>query len=159
MFKFKEYRFRYYNIRLILFALALAVIGVLFVRSATLNTGTDTFYKQIFGIVVGMVCMIFVSLVDYHWVLQLYWPLYAVNIAMLLATKFMGTSGGGAQRWLVLPVIGNIQPSEFSKILLICFFAMFFYRHRERIILESTRAKKQSVSRQDVRQHPVLTVI
>lgn len=133
MFRFKEYRFRYYNIRLILFALALAVIGVLFVRSATLNTGTDTFYKQIFGIVVGMVCMIFVSLVDYHWVLQLYWPLYAVNIAMLLATKFMGTSGGGAQRWLVLPVIGNIQPSEFSKILLICFFAMFFYRHRERI--------------------------
>ena len=53
---------------------------------------------------------------------------------MLLATKFMGNlSGFGAHRWLVLPVIGQIQPSEFSKIMLICFFAMFFYKHRENI--------------------------
>ncbi len=135
MFKFKEYRFRYYNLRLILFSMALAVAGILFVRSATINTGADTFYKQIFGVVLGFACMIFVSLVDYHWILQLYWPLYAVNIALLLATKFLGVGGEstGAQRWLELPLIGQIQPSEFSKILLICFFAMFFYRHRERI--------------------------
>ena len=133
MFKFKEYRFRYYNIRLILFILSLAVIGVLFVKSATIGTGNDTYNKQIFGVVLGFACMLFVSIVDYHWVLMLYWPLYAVNIAILLATKFMGTSGGGAQRWLVLPVIGNIQPSEFSKILMICFFATFFYKHREKI--------------------------
>ena len=39
MFKFKEYRFRYYNLRLILFSMALAVAGILFVRSATINTG------------------------------------------------------------------------------------------------------------------------
>lgn len=133
MFKFKEYRFRYYNIRLLLFALVLAVIGILFVKSATINTGTATYNKQIFGVVLGIICMLVVSLIDYHWILQLYWPIYAVNIAMLLATKFMGSSGGGAQRWLVLPVIGQIQPSEFSKIMMILFFAMFFYKHREKI--------------------------
>ena len=138
MFKFKEYRFRYYNLRLILFSMALAVAGILFVRSATINTGADTFYKQIFGVVLGFACMIFVSLVDYHWILQLYWPLYAVNIALLLATKFLGVGGEstGAQRWLELPLIGQIQPSEFSKILLICFFAMFSadFQHRFRRI-------------------------
>lgn len=133
MFKFKEYRFRYYNIRLLLFALVLAVMGILFVKSATINTGASTYNKQIFGVALGIICMIVVSLIDYHWILQLYWPIYAVNIAMLLATKFMGSSGGGAQRWLVLPVIGNIQPSEFSKIMMILFFAMFFYKHREKI--------------------------
>ncbi len=143
MFKFKEYHFRYYNIRLILFVLALSVIGILFVKSASIGTGTATYYKQIFGVAVGIFCMIFISLVDYHWILLLYWPIYAVNIAMLLATKFMGSvSGVGAQRWLNLPVIGQIQPSEFSKIMLICFFAMFFYKHREtistvRIVLSS----------------------
>ena len=134
MFKFKDYRFRYFNIRMILLILSLAVIGILFVRSATIGTGTDTFNKQIFGVVLGVACMLFVAMVDYHWVLSMYWLLYLVNIGILLATKFMGISGNsGAQRWLVLPGIGQIQPSEFSKILMICFFAMFFYKHREKI--------------------------
>ena len=134
MFKFKDYRFRYFNIRMILLILSLAVIGILFVRSATIGTGSDTFNKQIFGVVLGAACMLFVAMVDYHWVLSMYWLLYVVNIGILLATKFMGISGNsGAQRWLVLPGIGQIQPSEFSKILMICFFAMFFYRHREKI--------------------------
>ena len=134
MFKFKDYRFRYFNIRMILLILSLAVIGILFVRSATIGTGSDTFNKQIFGVVLGVACMLFVAMVDYHWVLSMYWLLYVVNIGILLATKFMGISGNsGAQRWLVLPGIGQIQPSEFSKILMICFFAMFFYKHREKI--------------------------
>ena len=134
MFKFKEYHFRYYNIRLILLVLALSAVGIIFVKSATIGTGTGSYYKQIFGVAVGLFCMFFVSFVDYHWILMLYWPVYAVNIAMLLATKFMGESSGvGAQRWLNLPVIGQIQPSEFSKIMMICFFAMFFYKHRENI--------------------------
>lgn len=134
MFKFKDYRFRYFNIRMILLILSLAVIGILFVRSATIGTGSDTFNKQIFGVVLGTACMLFVAMVDYHWVLSMYWLLYVVNIGILLATKFMGISGNsGAQRWLVLPGIGQIQPSEFSKILMICFFAMFFYKHREKI--------------------------
>ena len=134
MFKFKDYRFSYFNIRMILLILSLAVIGILFVRSATIGTGSDTFNKQIFGVVLGAACMLFVAMVDYHWVLSMYWLLYVVNIGILLATKFMGISGNsGAQRWLVLPGIGQIQPSEFSKILMICFFAMFFYKHREKI--------------------------
>ena len=134
MFKFKDYRFRYFNIRMILLILSLAVIGILFVRSATIGTGSDTFNKQIFGVVLGTACMLFVAMVDYHWVLSMYWLLYVVNIGILLATKFMGLSGNsGAQRWLVLPGIGQIQPSELSKILMICFFAMFFYKHREKI--------------------------
>ena len=134
MFKFKDYRFRYFNIRMILLILSLAVIGILFVRSATIGTGSDTFNKQIFGVVLGAACMLFVAMVDYHWVLSMYWLLYVVNIGILLATKFMGISGNsGAQRWLVLPGIGQIHPSEFSKILMICFFAMFFYKHREKI--------------------------
>ena len=66
MFKFKDYRFRYFNIRMILLILSLAVIGILFVRSATIGTGTDTFNKQIFGVVLGVACMLFVAMVDYH---------------------------------------------------------------------------------------------
>ena len=60
MFKFKEYHFRYYNIRLILLVLALSAVGIIFVKSATIGTGTGSYYKQIFGVAVGLFCMFFV---------------------------------------------------------------------------------------------------
>ena len=72
MFKFKEYHVRYYNIRLILFVLALSAVGIIFVKSATIATGTSSYYKQIFGVAVGLFCMFFVSVIDYHWILLLY---------------------------------------------------------------------------------------
>lgn len=134
MFKFKDYRVRYYNFRIILFALILSVIGILFVRSATINSGNSTYLKQIFGVTAGVVTMIFVSLVDYHWIMRFYWVLYIINIGMLVATRLLGSSGGwGATRWLVLPVIGTVQPSELSKILIIIFFATLFEKHEDKI--------------------------
>ncbi|HIT42005.1 MAG TPA: FtsW/RodA/SpoVE family cell cycle protein, partial [Candidatus Caccovicinus merdipullorum] len=44
-----------------------------------------------------------------------------------------GVVRGGATRWVVLPVIGQLQPSEFTKIGLIIFFAWFFDKYQEQI--------------------------
>ena len=132
MFKLKEYHFRYFNIRLVLYVVVLALLGTLFVKSATISSGISTYNKQVFGVILGICIMLFIMFVDYHWVLKLYWIIYFVNLALLLATSFMGT-GDGAQRWLVLPLIGQIQPSEFSKILMILFFAKFFEKHKDTI--------------------------
>lgn len=133
MFKFKDYRFRYYNVRLILLTLVLSIIGIMFVRSATLHSVDDTFAKQIFGVVVGLITMVIISMIDYHWVMKFYWLIYLATIGLLVATMFLGISGGGAQRWIVLPGIGTIQPSEFAKVFLIIFFATFFQHHQEKI--------------------------
>ena len=73
MFKFNLYRFRYYNLRLVLFVGILCASGILFIRSATINSGASTANKQLLGIVLGVVMMIFISLVDYHWILKLSW--------------------------------------------------------------------------------------
>ena len=64
MFNFKEYRLRYFNFRLVLYVLLLAAAGVIFIKSATMNSADDAVRKQIMGIAVGSVCMLFVALVD-----------------------------------------------------------------------------------------------
>lgn len=49
---------------------------------------------------------------------QYYKPLYIMNLLILLAVMFVGTSALGAQRWIQLGPI-TIQPSEFSKLIMI----------------------------------------
>lgn len=133
MFKFKEYKLRYFDFRLMLYVLLLAFAGVIFIKSATMNTEGDSVTKQIMGIGIGTVCMLFLTMVDYHFWLKL-WPIvYAVCIALLAAVLVMGWSNKEATRWIQLPVIGSVQPSEFTKIGLIITLSGYFYRFRNRI--------------------------
>ena len=134
MFKFNLYRFRYYNLRLVLFVGILCASGILFIRSATINSGASTANKQLLGIVLGVVMMIFISLVDYHWILKLSWLWYLLGIGLLVLVLIIGTSGNwGASRWIAVPGIGTIQPSELYKIIMILFFAYYFESWAERI--------------------------
>lgn len=89
--------------------------------------------KQIVGILVGLTAVVILSLVDYHRVVSFAPVIYGASLAFLLAVLVFGVSRGVARRWLVLPVIGQIQPSEFVKIGLIVFFAWYFSRYQERV--------------------------
>ncbi len=134
MFNFNLYRFRYYNLRLVLYVSILCASGVLFIKSATINSAAGTATKQILGVALGIVIMIVVSLIDYHWVLKYSWIWFIAGISLLILVLFIGTSGDwGASRWIVVPGIGTIQPSELYKIIMILFFAYFFENWEERI--------------------------
>lgn len=134
MFKFNSYRFRYYNLRLVLFVSLLCASGILFIKSATINSDASTATKQLLGVALGIIVMIFVSLVDYHWILKFSWLWYLIGIALLVLVLIIGTSGNwGASRWIVVPGIGTIQPSEIYKIIMILFFAYLFDTWAERI--------------------------
>ena len=60
---FEDYKLKYYNFRIIIYILALSVIGVLLIYSATNSSSYyEGYYKrQIFGIAVGCVAMIVMS--------------------------------------------------------------------------------------------------
>lgn len=62
--------------------------------------------------------MIVISLIDYEWVLNMYWLLYGVNIVLLLAVLFFGENINGATRWLNLGFV-QFQPSDLTKIITI----------------------------------------
>ena len=134
MFAFKNYKLRHFNFKMVLYILILSVIGILVIASATMNDGPSTYYRQIMGVSVGFICMLIISMIDYHWVLRWYILIYLAMAGMLIAVLLFGTSADtGVTRWLGLPVIGQIQPSEFAKIAVITFYARFFEKYEDRI--------------------------
>ena len=127
-----DYNFKNYNYRLFLYVLLLNILGVLIIRSAS-NQDASMVTKQIFGIVVGFAAVLILSLIDYHRVVSFAPLIYGASLAFLAAVLVFGVSRGVARRWLVLPVIGQIQPSEFVKIGLIVFFAWYFSKYEEHL--------------------------
>lgn len=124
----KRYTIKDYKFGLVVLVLAISAVGILMVNSA------DDSYtrKQIIGVLLGVATMAVVSLIDYEWILKLYWLLYAVNLVLLIAVMLWGTNVNGATRWLNLGFI-QFQPSDLTKILMILFFAKFFMKHQKAI--------------------------
>ena len=128
----RNYRLRDYDFKLILFTLALSVIGVFAISSAMGEAGADNVKKQIGGIIVGTVFMIVISLIDYHFILKFWIPIYAFTLVILFFVIFGGETTNNAQRWFRIGSI-RFQPSELAKLLLILFFASFIMKYREKI--------------------------
>ena len=64
---------------------------------------------------VGFAAMLFLANFSYEFIKKLTMPLYLFSIALLILVIFIGEEGGGATRWLYIPVIGNFQPSELAR--------------------------------------------
>ena len=124
----KPYKLKDYKFTLVLLVFILSVIGILVVGSAKESLQG----RQIFGVVVGIIIMTIISLVDYVWILELYWLIYAAAISSLLLVLVIGQKVNGARRWIDLGFT-TFQPSELAKILLILFFAKFIMEHKEDI--------------------------
>ena len=76
--------------------------------------------------------MVFVSLIDYRFILKFSWLIYFAMIGLLLAVMLVGDSTGGAQRWIDLGFM-KFQPSEVAKIMVILFFSYYFMKYEENI--------------------------
>ncbi|PNV63782.1 rod shape-determining protein RodA [Clostridium sp. chh4-2] len=127
-----DYRLKNYNFRIIIYMLVLSGIGIAAIWSAT-NQNRAMVMKQIFGIMVGLTIAVVLSLINYHRLLSLSFIIYLVCVISLVAVLLFGKSKGIAVRWITLPVIGQIQPSEFVKIGLILFFSWYFDKYQEKI--------------------------
>ncbi len=124
----KNYHIKDYNFALVFSVTILSIIGVLAVGSALPSAQT----KQIIGMILGLIVMAIVSLIDYEWILNLYWIIYGINLFLLLWVEFFGAEYNGAKRWIDLKVI-TLQPSDFTKIFMILFFARFLMDNEMKI--------------------------
>ena len=127
-----KYQLKYYNLRLVAYIIALNIIGVLAIYSAM---NGDMFYveRQIVGICVGVVLMGAISFIPYTFFEKWRFIIYLICCGMLVSVLVYGLIHGGARRWIVLPVLGQIQPSEFTKIGYIIFFAGYLGTKEDRI--------------------------
>lgn len=127
-----NYNVRQYNFRLLIYMAVLSVIGVLVVSSAT-NLDADAMNRQMLGVAVGMILALALSLVDYHRILNLGPLAWGACLALLASVLIWGRSVNNARRWIEIPGVGQIQPSEFVKIGLIITFSWYFMKYQEKI--------------------------
>ena len=125
----ENYRIRNYNFKLLLLVLTAGIFGTLMINSA------DSSYlkKQVLGLCICLTGLIVLSLIDYKFISKFYAILYGINIVLLSCVHLFGSSANGATRWLGSDDLIKIQPSEFSKIILIICAARFLSEHKDNI--------------------------
>ena len=113
-----------FDLQLVTYALLLASIGVAMAYSNSvgsaqnvLDAGT-TFVRGLLWTGVAIVVFIVVIVFDYQWLKTLAWPIYLVQIGLLVMTLAIGTGVGGVARWILIGGVA-FQFSELAKILMI----------------------------------------
>jgi rod shape determining protein RodA len=116
------------------------IIGIVFIRSATLHEpyAADEWRKQLIYAGIGIAMMVGAAFVDYRiwrrWAL----PLYVVTLGLLIFIAFKGHSALGAARWIALGPF-QFQPSEPAKVTLAIAIAALLargtYRKPQEMIL------------------------
>ena len=102
---------------------ALVAIGLLNLYSI-FHRGGDThlFYLQMIWIFLGFFVFFGLSFIPYSVFTRLAYWLYFLNLLMLFCVPFLGSSFGGAKRWLDFGLF-HYQPAETTKLVLILLLA------------------------------------
>ncbi|WP_302625480.1 FtsW/RodA/SpoVE family cell cycle protein [uncultured Eubacterium sp.] len=124
----KNYKLSNFNFRLLIYVIAITIIGILCIGSAT--EGENFQFKQILGLVLGIIAIIFFTFISYKFIFKFYWAIYFTTIGLLLLVLVLGSVNKGAKRWINLGFT-EFQPSEFAKIFLIIFLATYIYKRLE----------------------------
>jgi rod shape determining protein RodA len=118
MLRFDRRLIGHFDWPLLLLALLLVGCGLATVLSATHSHEqlvSRLLLRQATWGAIGLVGLLAAVSFDYHWLERYGYALYGGAVVLLVMTALIGTSGGGAQRWLVLGPL-SVQPSEIAKI-------------------------------------------
>ena len=92
---------------------------------------------QLLFAALGVVAMYIASLVDYHIWHKLAWPLMGLSLVLLTVVLFM-PEYNGCKRWIVLPGLGTLQPSEIAKFSVVLVFSHIISLNHDRMKTFST---------------------
>ncbi|WP_317368501.1 FtsW/RodA/SpoVE family cell cycle protein [uncultured Tyzzerella sp.] len=117
----------------------MVIIGITAIGSAnrinTLEIGfnekflSSEFMNQIIWFIIGIIGMLLAAFIDYRFIAKFYISIYIFNLILLvLVISPLGKTINNVKRWIF-----GIQPSEFSKIFMIIFIAVFIDKHKESI--------------------------
>ncbi len=121
---------RAYDWQLTIFAVLLTGIGLAMAYSNSVAAGTgvlnpgSTFVRGLIWAAVAAIACVLATVFDYKWLKTFAWPLYFVNLGLLVLSLAIGNGVSGAARWV--EIFGfQFQFSELSKILTIVVLANY----------------------------------
>ncbi|MDO4267312.1 MAG: putative peptidoglycan glycosyltransferase FtsW [Eubacteriales bacterium] len=122
---------RFYDYSLLFCIIFLMAFGLVMIYSASsymaqIQTGDASYYmmRQLKIAVGGLVLAIIISKMDYHWYARFALFAYVMSYVLMVAVSLFGKRVNGKRRWLGVGSL-SFQPTEFVKIALIVFLAVF----------------------------------
>jgi rod shape determining protein RodA len=121
---------RAFDIQLVTYAGLLAAIGLVMAYTNSVENGQitletqTTFTRGLMWTAIAVVAFIVATAFDYRWLKTLAWPIYAIQLGLLLLTLAIGNGVGGAARWIALGPL-TFQFSELAKVLMIIVLANY----------------------------------
>lgn len=122
-----EYFFDYSLLFIVLFLLGFGLVMIYSTSSyeAAQEYGRSTYFleKQLFASIAGLVAMIIVANIPYHFWERFALLGYLVSVVLILLIIPFGKEANGAKRWLIISGI-SLQPAEVAKLAMILFLAV-----------------------------------
>jgi len=121
--------------------LALTALGLVMVYSASAvtakaSTGDQFFYlkRQAVAFVIGIGALVFALKMGYRRLAPLAYPLLLLGLIglVLVLVPGLGTSAGGARRWIRIPG-ASFQPAELAKLAFVVYLAHSLSKKREKV--------------------------
>ena len=123
----------------LLLILTLVAFGLIMLGSASWAVGLyrrgDAYAylrPQLLFAAVGLAALWAASRVDYHIYHRLAWPLLGLSLVLLAVVLFM-PEYNGCKRWIVLPGLGILQPSEIAKFSVVLVFSHIIALNQSRM--------------------------
>jgi rod shape determining protein RodA len=129
---------RAFDLQLAAYAALLAILGLVMAYTnsveqgqAVLSPGT-TFVRGLMWTGIALIAFVITTAFDYKWLKTFAWPLYVVQIGLLVMTLAIGHGVGGSSRWISFGPF-DFQFSELAKILMIVVLANYLGARQGRL--------------------------
>ncbi|HET7181054.1 MAG TPA: FtsW/RodA/SpoVE family cell cycle protein, partial [Candidatus Limnocylindrales bacterium] len=119
-----------FDLQLTTYAALLLCFGLAMAYSNTAATGDgildggSIFLRALMWTSIAVAVFVTASVFDYHWLKTFAWPLYLVQLGLLMLTLAIGGGVGGTSRWVSIFGL-QFQFSELAKVLMIIVLANY----------------------------------
>jgi len=129
---------RAFDLQMAAYAALLVAIGLVMAYSNSAEQGRSileggtTFVRGLMWTGIALIVYIVATSFDYKWLKTFSWPLYALQLGLLVTTLAIGHGVGGSARWVSIGPF-DFQFSELAKILMIIILANYLGARQGRL--------------------------
>ena len=129
---------RAFDLQLAAYAALLAILGLVMAYTNSVEQGQavlaggTTFVRGLMWTGIALIAFVITTAFDYKWLKTFSWPLYGIQLGLLVTTLAIGHGVGGTSRWISIGPF-DFQFSELAKILMIVVLANYLGARQGRL--------------------------